>query len=116
MVLALQTLKLIKDKIKELNLNIKGNVKVKDLSEGLDYLGFIFKRKNVLLRKSIASSFKTATINFLNSPCTKNLNSVVSYNGWVIASDSYNLWKKYINSKFKQVSVSVNLNNKTLWR
>ena len=109
-------IKLIKDKIKELNLNIKGNVKVNDLSKGLDYLGFIFKRKNVLLRKSIASSFKMSTINFLNSPSTKNLNSVISYNGWVIASDSYNLWKKYINCKFKQVVVNVNLNNKTLWR
>lgn len=43
-------IKLIKDKIKELN-NIKGNVKVNDLSKGLDYLGFVFKRKNVLLRK-----------------------------------------------------------------
>ena len=106
----------IKDKIKELNLNIKGNVKVNDLSKGLDYLGFVFKRKNVLLRKSIASSFKTATRNFLNSPSTKNLNSVISYNGWVIASDSYNLWKKYINHKFKQVVVNVKLSNKTLWR
>ena len=109
-------IKLIKDKIKELNLNIKSNIKVNDISGGLDFLGFIFKRKNVLLRKSIVSSFKVATINFLNRPSMKNLNSVISYNGWVIASNSYNLWKKYINCKFKQVAVNVNLNNKTLWR
>ena len=109
-------IKLIKDKIKELNLNIKSNIKVNDISGGLDFLGFIFKRKNVLLRKSIVSSFKVATINFLNRPSIKSLNSVISYNGWVIASNSYNLWKKYINCKFKQVAVNANLNNKTLWR
>ena len=109
-------IKLIKDKIKELNLKVKGNVKISDLSKGLDYLGFVFKRRNVLLRKSIASAFKAAALNFINNPNTKSLNSVISYNGWVIASNSYNLWKKYIDCKFKQFAVNMNLINRTLWR
>lgn len=109
-------IKLIIAKIKELRLKVKGNIKVNNLNTGLDFLGFIFKRRNVLLRKSIAYSFKTATLNFINNPNTKNLNSVISYNGWVMASNSYNLWKKYIDCKFKQFAVSMNLINRTLWR
>ena len=109
-------IKLIIAKIKELRLKVKGSIKVNNLNTGLDFLGFVFKRRCVLLRRSIASAFKAATLDFINKPSARSLNSVISYNGWVIASNSYNLWKKYIDCRFKQFAVNTNLINKTLWR
>ena len=109
-------IKLIIAKIKELRLKVKGSIKVNNLNTGLDFLGFVFKRRCVLLRRSIASAFKAATLDFINKPSSRSLNSVISYNGWVIASNSYNLWKKYIDCRFKQIAVNTNLINKTLWR
>ena len=109
-------IKLIITKIKELRLKVKGNIKINNLNTGLDFLGFVFKRRCILLRRSIASAFKAATLNFINKPSARSLISVISYNGWIIASNSYNLWKKYINYEFKNIIVKIDANNKVLWR
>ena len=109
-------IKLIITKIKELRLKVKGNIKINNLNTGLDFLGFVFKRRCILLRRSIASAFKAATLNFIDKPSARSLNSVISYNGWIIASNSYNLWKKYINYKLKNITVNIDANNKVLWR
>ena len=109
-------IKLIITKIKELRLKVKGNIKINNLNTGLDFLGFVFKRRCILLRRSISSAFKAATLNFINKPSARSLISVISYNGWIIASNSYNLWKKHINYEFKNIIVNIDANNKVLWR
>jgi hypothetical protein len=106
----------IVDKLKELNLDVKADIKVRPLSEGLDFLGFVFHRRHILLRKRIAKSFKKAVKEFRLQPTKAGISSIISYNGWVVASDSYNLWNKYINPKLRELATYLGYTNKVLWR
>jgi len=85
----------IEDYLKnELHLKLKENWQVFPVNKrGIDFLGFKFYHTHTLLRDSIKKSFiKTV------KRCD-NINSIMSYYGWIKASDSYNLLRKYINIK-----------------
>ena len=106
----------IKYKLKELNLEVKVGTKVRPLTTGLDFLGFVFYGRHTLLRKRIANNFKQAVKKFAQHPTSHGISSIVSYNGWIIASDSYNLWKKYINPELIDLMSDLGNINKVLWR
>lgn len=106
----------IVDKLKELNLDVKADIKVRPLSEGLDFLGFVFHGRYILLRKRIAKSFKKSVKKFRLQPTKAGISSIIGYNGWVVASDSYNLWNKYISPKLRELATYLGCTNKVLWR
>ncbi len=73
-------------------------------------------RRHTLLRKRIAKSFKKSVKEFRLQPTKAGISSIISYNGWVVASDSYNLWNKYINPKLRELATYLGCTNKVLWR
>ena len=69
-----------------LNLKIKDNYQIFPTdSRGVDFLGYVFRHKYCLLRKSIAKKFKSCS-----------LRSLPSYIGWLKYANSYNLKVKYV--------------------
>jgi RNA-directed DNA polymerase len=78
----------------KLNLQLKHDWQIFETRKrGLDFLGFRFFDKYTLLRKSIAIEFKRVCIK-ANKLTLDILNSLMSYYGWIKASDSYNLLRK----------------------
>ena len=100
----------------ELNLEVKPNARINSLDLGLDFLGFVFKGSHTVLRKSIATNFKIAAKEFVNTKTEASFNSVISYNGWMIVADTYNLWSSKIDNDFRKIAISSGYNNKVLWR
>lgn len=100
--------------LQELKLSLKDSSKILHISNGLDFLGFVFLGTHVRLRKSIAEGFKASTTKFIRNKSTQNFASAMSYNGWVKVSDSYNLWNSYINGEFTLLALGLGLNNKLL--
>lgn len=100
--------------LQELKLSLKDSSKIEHISNGLDFLGFVFLGTHVRLRKSIAEGFKTSTDKFIRNKNVQNFASAISYNGWVKVSNSHNLWNSYINSKFTLLALELGLNNKLL--
>lgn len=107
----------IVDKLnKELKLAVKPTITIDELEKGLDFLGFVFKGNCTLLRKNIATSFKVAANTFIKKKNSKTFSSVISYNGWMVVANTYNLWNSKINNDFRKIAVSFGYNNKVLWR
>lgn len=100
--------------LQELKLSLKDSSKITHISNGLDFLGFIFLGTHVRLRKSIAEGFKASTIKFIRNKGMQNFTSAMSYYGWVKVSNSYNLWNSCINAKFILLALGLGLNNKLL--
>jgi RNA-directed DNA polymerase len=100
--------------LQELKLSLKDSSKITHISNGLDFLGFVFLGTHVRLRKSIAEGFKASTIKFIRNNDMQNFTSAMSYYGWVKVSNSYNLWNSCINSKFILLALGLGLNNKLL--
>ena len=109
-----ENIKSINKKLQELNVEIKGFPKIDDLDNGLDFLGFVFKPRCILLRKRIADNFKKSVRRFRYNPTEKEFNSIISYNGWMVASDSYNLWNRYVTNKLKLIVHNIGLSNKVI--
>ena len=106
----------ISEKLQELKVVVKDYPKVDTLDNGLDFLGFVFKPRHTLLRKRIADNFKKSVKNFIIDPTEKLFNSIISYNGWVIASNSYNLWTKHITNEVKFKMLTIGLNSKAVYK
>ena len=88
----------------QLNLQLKGNWQVfPTRTRGVDFLGFRFFEGFILLRKSIKKAYQRV-INKLNKGGTNIsfLRSLMSYWGWLKATNSYNLIRKTITKKIKQ--------------
>ena len=100
--------------LQELKLSLKDSSKVAHISNGLDFLGFVFLGTHVRLRKSIAEGFKASTDKFIRNKNVQDFASAISYNGWVKVSNSYNLWNSCINGKFTLLALELGLNNKLL--
>ena len=98
----------------ELKLSLKDSSKIAHISNGLDFLGFVFLGTHVRLRKSIAEGFKASTDKFIRNKNVQDFASAISYNGWVKVSNSYNLWNSCINGKFTLLALELGLNNKLL--
>lgn len=106
----------ISEKLQELDVVVKDYPKIDTLDNGLDFLGFVFKPRHTLLRKRIADSFKKSVKNFITNPTEKLFSSMISYNGWIIASNSYNLWTKHITNEVKFKVLAVGLNSKAVYK
>lgn len=78
----------------ELKLTLKENYQIFPTFErGIDFLGFRFFDNYILIRKTI----KKEIVKLLKKKATsKRMLSYSSYYGWLKASDSYNLMRKYI--------------------
>lgn len=94
----------------KLKLQVKENWQVfKISSRGVDFLGYRFFHKYILLRKSIAKKAKIISQNIqTNKYASKsNIRSLMSYYGWMIHANTYNLRKKVYNDQvFKIVKNS----------
>lgn len=100
----------------DLRLEVKPTVRLDELDSGLDFLGFVFKGSHTILRKSIATNFKIAAKEFVKNKTEASFNSVISYNGWMIVADTYNLWNDTIDDEFIRIAKQSGLTNKVLWR
>jgi retron-type reverse transcriptase len=78
---AIELLHEVEEFLKTLNLSVKENAKIAQVSSGIDFVGYVFTDKNVLLRKTIAK-------NYLHASKEKSL---ASYNGWVEHCNCNNL-------------------------
>ena len=90
-------LRLAKDKlvslVEDLNMTIKKNLQIFPLERyGLDFLGYVFKRKCIRLRKSTERRFRRCAYRFVDG-CVAALKSLSSYwgtIGWISKPDK--LW------------------------
>lgn len=108
----------VRDKIKKylkekLKLNLKENYQVfPTYIRGIDFLGFRFFDNYIILRKSI----KKEIIKLLNKkPTHKRLLKYNSYYGWIKATNSYNLMRKYITKdlifQYQKICDKIKINN-----
>lgn len=68
-----------------------------------------------LINFSSNTSNDTNTGSFYRyNPTEKEFNSIISYNGWMVASDSYNLLNRYITNKLKRIVHKIGLSNKVI--
>ena len=78
----------------ELNLELKSNWQIfPTYIRGLDFLGFRFFNRFILIRKSIKKSYLKV---IKSIPSLKSLHSFSSYYGWLKHTNSYNLIRKTI--------------------
>ncbi len=87
-----QVLRKIREYLKvHLKLEVKDNYQVFLVSaRGVDFVGYRFFHKYILLRKSIKQNFARMLI------YRRNPASIASYNGWLSHCNSYNLQKKLL--------------------
>ena len=106
----------IKEYLATLNLFLKGNEQVYPIAynredrhgRGLDFVGFVFYRNQTLIRKGIKKSYcrKVARLNRRNDLDAKSYKQeICSWLGWAKYSNSRNLLKKTIKSKFYETCV-----------
>ena len=88
----------------ELHLKLKENWQIfPTRTRGIDFLGFRFFGTHTIIRKSIKKSFVKISNKIKHKTITiKNIQSFMSYYGWIKASDSYNLLRTSINKQVKQ--------------
>lgn len=106
----------IKDYLASLKLSLKGNEQIFPLTDnrsdkhgrGLDYVGFVFFRKQTLIRKGIKKNFCKAAIK-LNRRKTVDAKTykqeLCSWLGWAKVCNSKNLLRKIIKRKYYETCV-----------
>ena len=106
----------IKDYLASLKLSLKGNEQIFPLTDnrsdkhgrGLDYVGFVFFRKQTLIRKGIKKNFCKAAIK-LNRRKTVDAKTykqeLCSWLGWAKVCNSKNLLRKIIKRKYYEKCV-----------
>jgi len=95
----------IKDYCKILVLSLKENYQIFPVDiRGIDFLGYRFFHDFTLLRKSIALKFKRKTklIKNGNNP-SNNINSIMSYYGWMKHSNCRQLFTKYVDKDIQNI-------------
>ena len=88
----------------KLKIKIKRNWQIFPfISRGLDFLGFRFFKNFTILRKSIKKSYlKTVKKIIKKKPILSMINSLMSYYGWIKATNSYNLLTSTFTSVLKE--------------
>ena len=82
-------------KLKELNLSLKPNFQIFPIEKrNLDFVGYVFSKNKITLRKSISKSFLT----IINKQKTESLSG---FWGWIKHIRMFNLWND-INIKFAE--------------
>lgn len=89
----------------KLNLKIKNNWQIFPTFErGIDFLGYRLFGDYTLLRKKIAKAIKNKVKTINKRGVKKNdINSIMSYMGWLTHCNSYNFVKKYMEPTIKKV-------------
>lgn len=87
----------------ELKLEIKPNVQIYPIERsGLDYLGYVFHRDKIFIRKKGEQRYRRAARRFLKKPTEKNIRPLSSYWGWFKwLTDGDRLWHRYFDNSFK---------------
>jgi hypothetical protein len=84
-----------------LKIKPKENYQIFPVSNGVDFLGYVFTHDKTKIRKSIKLDFqkkvKDIKQHWQKIPYTKIVNTTMSYYGWFQYADATNLWNKYIN-------------------
>lgn len=98
---------------KELDLQLKSNWQIfPTYTRGVDFLGFRFFNRFILIRKSIKKAY-CKTIKQKQS--IQNMQKFASYYGWLIASNSYNLIRKTISKeliqKYQKICDKIKISN-----
>lgn len=112
----------IKSKVEEylktnLKLELKSNYQIFPTdTRGVDFLGFRFFHYFTILRKSIKKGYLKIVKTFKNGGARiKTLQSLMSYWGWLKATDSYNLQRttltKFVLEKISKLSKMVGIKN-----
>jgi RNA-directed DNA polymerase len=98
----------------ELHLRLKSDYQVFNVSRGVDFLGFRFFTGYTLIRKRIAKNFISSCKTFISTLKYEELLKVISYYGWIKASNGYNLWRLYTNRVIKVLPKGYNTNTKLI--
>lgn len=94
----------------ELSLKLKPNWQVFPTRvRGIDFLGYRFFGSYMLIRKRIAHEFKAKMAHIRKHGSrlgySKVVNTTMSYHGWLIYGDAYNLWKSQIDGPIRKAFV-----------
>jgi RNA-directed DNA polymerase len=91
------------DRLSDLHLKVKSNWNIYDVQKnGVDFVGYVFKKDRTKLRPSIAKNFKLACERIKKEVSLANsgecLNSLMAYKGWVMPANAKMLWRAHTNS------------------
>lgn len=99
-----EVLQFLIEELDELKLTLKDNYQIFPVeSRGIDFVGYVFYHKYILLRKSIKVNFcrKIRKLNKSDISYEVYRQQICSYLGWLKYCNSYNLLYKYI--KYKEL-------------
>jgi len=96
----------IREKLAELKLTVKDNAQVFPIERyGIDFLGYVFTRHKVRLRKSVERRFRHAAHVFKKTHSEKALRSLSSYYGWIQwLTGGEKLWYSIFDKSLKQLN------------
>lgn len=99
----------------ELKLEIKANVQVFPIERsGLDYLGYIFRRGIIVIRKKGERRFRRAANIFLKKPNEKHSRPLSSYWGWFKwLTRGDRLWHRFFDCSYKKLYANIKTGGKT---
>lgn len=98
--------KKLKEKVEEVDLEVKCNWKVYPVETGIDFLGYKFFHSHTLLRTALAKRFKSKVKmirkNWHRLEAITNYSTLMSYYGWICYANGWNLFTKTITSEIRQ--------------
>ena len=103
------------DYMKENHLEIKPTAQVYPIERGgLDFLGYVFHRHSIRLRKRNERNFRKAVRRFNENRCEETLHPLASYHGSIKwTSHGERLWQKLLQKPLKQLQNEVRKNAET---
>ncbi len=103
------------DYMKKIHLEIKPTAQVYPIERnGLDFLGYVFHRHSIRLRKRNERNFRKAVRRFNENRCEETLHPLASYFGSIKwTSHGERLWNKLLNQPLKQLQRKVRKNAET---
>ena len=92
-------------KMRDLLLTIKPNLQIFPIERyGIDFMGYVFTRHGVRLRKRVERRFRRSANRFKKNPCLRHYRTLASYWGWIKhLSRGYKLWFSIFNKPLKQL-------------
>lgn len=102
-------------KFAELKLSLKPNAQIFPIERyGLDFLGYVFRRGGIVLRKKTERKYRRSAIRFNENPTEKNSRPLSSYWGlfmWLTHGDR--LWHRFFDCSYKKLQAKVKTGGKT---
>jgi len=96
----------IREKLAELKLTVKENAQIFPIERyGIDFLGYVFTRHKIRLRKSVERRFRHAAHVFKKTGSRKALHSLSAYYGWIKwLTGGEKLWYSIFDKSLKQLN------------